>query len=622
MKKLKRNTLKSNAKRILKTIRRDVAVTIAEWATQSERKEKYEEELTRKALKGTYNKLKANDFSFKNAGRISLAEVDSPQRANSTVVFRGYIASVPKPQCLTYQYPNSEDEKWYRRLYTKIEIADGADRAISTAITDKELLAKVMEYRKKKASYLFHATIVNIPTGKRRSTSMILLHDIKKVTSPLQLLNCTLKEIAEAEALIDKYSKFDGGLLRFFKSEVVEIRNIKGLEHATDLSQALDFSITQAASGGKLENTHGKVHSFLIGPPGSGKKLIGDAASMLNPIFNEVQPAKLSMAGLCGTTKNVDGVWVSEPGYLPLSDQGALSCQDFHHVSNGVKNEVVNVLAQSMEDGVIRDSKAARETYEAHVAIVLDANRISDITQQNRKDVNPIEDISAPTHMISRMDLCCEIPKNAEVQFNTALERYGPKTLGVSSIKAVKGEQQRIRRLKVMVACLHQRHRTITTSADVADYMRNKHAKLKARNKDNMEALENLGDYMNRLHNSVYKLASAGARLNNRSETTPYDVDRAFEFIHTKMKFLVKNVIPGLKLAATWEQKNTPRARQAFIIKTFGGQTVSLKKIKAAIYKMLKVTDDGSFDRTIRRDLSVVACKVPGKKGYFQVRKH
>jgi len=74
-----------------------------------------------------------------------------------------------------------------------------------------------------------------------------------------------------------------------------------------------------------------KLHSLVIGAPGSGKKIPTNIARILNPVSQEVSAAdgKVTLAGMIGNVITRDNKRISNPGYLSLASGGVLCIQDF-----------------------------------------------------------------------------------------------------------------------------------------------------------------------------------------------------------------------------------------------------------------------------------------------------
>ena len=157
-----------------------------------------------------------------------------------------------------------------------------------------------------------------------------------------------------------------GTIVEYIKNTLIKELGIKGLQSAKDLDKAIDFMIYQSFSFGKAGNTSLRLHSLVIGSPGSGKKILTNIALALNPVAQEVSAAdgKVTMAGMIGNVTTRRGRRFSDPGYLSLASGGVICIQDFHEIRRN-RPAVLGSFAKVMEDGEAIDSTSARSVLEA-----------------------------------------------------------------------------------------------------------------------------------------------------------------------------------------------------------------------------------------------------------------
>jgi hypothetical protein len=261
---------------------------------------------------------------------------------------------------------------------------------------------------------------------------------------------------------------FEGKVFNFIKETLVTELGIKGLESATQLDKTIDFMIYQAFSFGKNQNASMKLHSLVIGAPGSGKKLLSSIAGKINPVAEEVSAAdgKVTLAGMIGNVSIKTNKKISQPGYLSLASGGVLCIQDFHEIKQN-RNAVLESFAKVMEDGEVIDSTSARTIHTAETSIHLDTNKYSQVYEANTE--SSLQDIDIPTNVITRFDYIIDIPADAERQWNVMIEMSSnPKTLG--SYEEQKGENPSLRWLKRIIAYMITFTPKIEISREIAQY--------------------------------------------------------------------------------------------------------------------------------------------------------
>lgn len=173
---------------------------------------------------------------------------------------------------------------------------------------------------------------------------------------------------------------------------------IKGLEKAVELKKAIDFMILQSVSRGMSGDGRylNKLHSLIIGPPASGKKLLTMIAKILNPISFEISSNsfKTTSAGLIGSVETKrGGKKISRPGYLPLASDGIVCIQDFHELTkkkNG--SELMASFSQFMEERYDSDLVSQLESPRLINSIELYAKAIACSKLKNEVDKLDIDE--------------------------------------------------------------------------------------------------------------------------------------------------------------------------------------------------------------------------------------
>jgi hypothetical protein len=537
---------------------------------------------------------------------------------------RGVISDLqdPQPRFLT-----DKDEEQFFDTTQFILTEPSGENIESTLVTGKSFHLQLHELHShgKPVEVLGTVVPVAIYTPQndiKRYSYRFLPFVVLPSDDPIQIIKAGNAELAEVEKLVDELKDTPNGIIDHIKAQLVDQIGIKGLEDTPELDRCLDFTILQGMSDGYQpeRNLSLRLDSLVIGPPGVGKKLLAQSAKILNPVYTEGHPAKLTVAGISGTSVYKNQSWHSTPGLIPQANRGVFIIQDFHNVVN--KKGVMDVLSLVMEDGRVIDSTSARSTHPALTAIHLDMNRQAQLyIKRNGDEQVPrpmkIMDLGIPMNVLTRFDFIAEIPRDVERQMEVALSmQQGP----IRSHSAVKESAKAVqaRELTTLVAYLRTRYDEIEIPAGISVRIVEKQRKLLDMNRNRLPNLEVLGDFQTRLSNSIVKLIFASARANARNIATLTDVETAFHFVRTKLDFLSQ--IEQFDTPADWDK--TPvtskvRERREKIVYTFGGREVSAKQVHE------EMMEDGVTlkELTIRRDLEKVAkhvrfgvFKVPGKQ--------
>jgi len=149
----------------------------------------------------------------------------------------------------------------------------------------------------------------------------------------------------------------------------------------------------------------------------------------------------------------------------------------------------------------------------------------------------------------------------------------------------------------------------------IRGFIRAKQEKLLEANREYLSKLELLGDYQTRLSNSIDKLVFAIARGNARSVATEADVDEAFRFVSTKLKFL--QTIEYFEVPSDWnagQPQDKVINRREFIRAAFDGRETTVEEVH---FTILQRHDKTVSKTTVRRDLKVIGQSV--KHGFYRI---
>lgn len=505
----------------------------------------------------------------------------------------------------------------------ELDISDSAGECTKVfPVINESLITKIQGLFDGHQSLDFLGTV--IPDGgdgkKVKPAYKFYLFNVETSDDPLQIVQASAHDIDEARKLVEELAQTPGAILEHIKKTLIDTIGIKGLDSAPDLDRSLEFMVLQALSDGydPSRSLSHKLHSLIVGSPAVGKKLLTQAAHILNPVCTEGQPAKLTVPGISGIAVNRDGRWTSEPGLIPLAHRGTFVVQDFHHVAK--KEPLMGVLSLVMEDGKVIDSTAAKKIHHALTSIHIDLNRQSHVLLDGQKSTESprerLADLGVKMNVLTRFDYIAEIPRDTVRQLNIALKMHSGGQATSKYPEQGKSSDE-ARKLQVLVAYLRTTHEKIEIPSDVCEnYIRPKHEELLEKNHDTLARLSLLGDYQTRLSNSIHKLIFAIARGNARKVATEADVDEAFKYVATKLKFLSQ--LEHFEVPESWSERaeaNRDSKRLQFISERFGGGEVTVKEVHMAVVKEFVDVSES----TIRRDLSKVGSRK--KHGVFVIDK-
>lgn len=476
---------------------------------------------------------------------------------------------------------------------------------------------RLMEMFLKKQHCVFCGTIYPKWVGGVTSLFMFSVKAIQHDVSAEDLI-AIIDDGDKTKEVFIEASKEPGGIRAFIKRSLVENLAISGLQASRELDKCIDFMILQAFSDGMQNNFSMKLHSLILGPPASGKKILVDVARVLNPVF-EKGGHKITPAGLIGKVEIRDDRSVSEPGHLPRASGGVFCLEDAHNIS-GHRKLVFAALAEVMENGVVTDSTSARTVHEANTAIHLDMNRVSQVDPGAK--VTRFTDVEIYLNVISRFDFIMEIPPDPIRQFRVS-DAMLRSAMKYSSSKSTQGMPIWERRLQRIIAYVRTAFPSVNISSEVSNYMASKFQGIVDANKEYIEStrLFILQSNAARMAHSLQKLVVACVRAGLRSEATKHDVDEAFLFVAEKLRFLKSFEeslnVPDFALATI--DKSEWKHRQDFITERFAGQTVSASAILEAL-NHAKLPNIPPISRmTLYRDLQAIkATKAEGKKWHIE----
>jgi DNA repair photolyase len=456
-------------------------------------------------------------------------------------------------------------------------------------------------------SYLFCGTIVSIGTasGKNRRRGWVYRLYVKRILPDVTADDLVAERPSggstELQKIVDANSGTNG-LLVYIKAKIVQGLGIHGLGTvARELGRALEAVILQAFSQGRDDGYSHRVHGLIFGPPNSGKSFLTRAAILLNPVGEEISctAAKITAAGLIGSTENRNTVRSSEGGILPRNNGGVVCMQDFHAVDGGKRKVIFTIIGETMEKGVVLDSTSARSGHLTDVALLLDANRLSQVNKT--RQYTAFEDINIPVNILSRFDFIIDIPEDPRRQRETALAITDQGILEAGQ----RGQNGWKKEVRMLVAYLRTRYRGAHTPEDVKEYLRKKVEEVvdELRGRDYNQELVN--GIINRLTRSVLKFVKATACANATTVVKKEFVDYAITMLQDKLNF-----IRSFPAEADLSEIVETGRRDRIIAGRFRGETFTVKAVAEYLGKMGQPT---VTERTLRRTLADIGAQETSK---------
>jgi hypothetical protein len=428
-----------------------------------------------------------------------------------------------------------------KMLQSHLTIAGERDETTTTLkFVDRQLIESIAQNMRTHALFEVLAVVVTsiVPSESESNATVkrfdLLPLDVRPITDAIRHVGPTPGEL---QAVDDRKSNEQHPLLSVVES-LIRLLRIKSIDESPILREALEIQVLSAVS------VERRIHTLLVGPPGVGKSLVTRAMHILQPISREIMATKVTEAGLIGIgSRNAKG-YHAYAGIIPQADQGGIAIQDWHQ-ANKVKNQrLCVVLTTAMQDGMVHDTSASRCSYQAQTAVLIDANRRSDVRRTGPRNVAAIDrllhDINMPLNMVTRITYAAEIPREIDRQIQTLIEIIDG--LPTSSIPLTEDEQREIRLLKVMMARLRERHPQVTIPSEVSDSLKDAIGKVVNVTRDRFEAHAEYGDFLIRLAEHAATLVQAHARLHNRGVATIADVHGVYPYLLRKMNFVRDNL--------------------------------------------------------------------------------
>jgi len=470
--------------------------------------------------------MKKSGTGYPNAF-LSITEMKRPEMIGQVVTIQAKVKSYTEPKPVKFQ----------QELVNMIELTVediGGDGVLELKLFDQNFIDCFLQSKSKCQSF----QITGLVTALGDYGLQVLY--FTACDSAVSILRATRPEI---EDTLSEFKKGSNGhnycYLNHIRSELVDILGIVGLEEHNSLGQALDVIIMSAVSSGRIQNSSGRIHSFVVGKPASGKKILTMAASLLNPCHQPIGHA-ISKAGLVGFPSYKEGRWNRNGGALPNAHHGVVTIEDYHELTPSQRRELEVHCSTVMEDGFVIDSKAGNHKYDALTAIHIDSNLPSHV-KIGAVDAGLDGTVLPPQNILSRLDYVSVIPENAEVTCKIAmaiLERYS------KNKECTDLDVDRIRKLKILVATLKLGYEQIAIPSAVLDKAKEMFDDFVKYYEGNTVAGSWLGGYLPRISIHLCRLIRASAVLFGRKMAIEDDVENAFSLLNTTGESLRRFVAP------------------------------------------------------------------------------
>ncbi len=451
--------------------------------------------------------------------------------------------------------------------------ADGERHVVETLpTTDPDVLRRFQESGNANF-YTVTGVLLPNPTDKK---FMLLLLDVKQLSTPLDLIEPSPAEIEEAERWIANAA--GESLLPEIRAAICEAVGITDFSDPV-FNEAVDAVILQAASHGMMTGESARLHTFVVGPPGSRKGKLAKAHAAMQPICKRVEPQALTEDGLYGNAGSSGGRRVVRAGLIPQAHHGGFVIEDFHQANSLKNGRLTTTFSYTMETARCEASNASRTSYEAQVAFHIDANRLSDVDPrrvQSKKATGLARvtvDSGLPSNVLTRLDYFVEFLRDPARQVNLSFSiAREPVTIETETARS------RGRAVQVLLALLRTKIPAVGIDAEVAAYLETRYRSIVNVPQAVLEANPDYADFLTRGPKSFKQFVVAHARVCNRNFATREDVDAVFRFVLRKFETLLSWIL-GNAGAGDSDQSARKDARLSLIRITFRGQTVTTKEV-------------------------------------------
>ena len=548
---------------------------------------------------------------FKEYDYSTIDQISCIKKKDECVKIRCWIQEIGNPELKK----TSQDEF---ELVSDAKLSDDYGNTILTTNLSENKFKRLKRFQQEPAPVDVVAKVLKTEVKSGNYKNRLKLLKIRPGTHPSSLLQASVDELGHAKKIVKKAiekrteKKKEFWLFNTMKKAVIEELGIVGNNVDELFNDSIDAMICQAFSGGTVNNGNGKIHTCIVGPPASGKKLLWEIARLLNVVSEEAQASRTTPAGLTATMIRKNGIWSYIPGKIPRAGGGVFGIQDFD--KRGEKRELFSILGDVMEDGRCVLSGAARATLRANAAIHFDLNRQTDLFLARDKLANVVEDTQMPAQIISRLDFIIEFERDLALQNEKAISMLRVSSMPKKETNYIskychKHDLEVGRVLKLIVAYVMEEFPEIDRSS-VLEYTEEKFRQIDLINEGNLKKMKEMSMFMTRMANSVIKYIEAITRIQLLDEANQASVDLAFKLLSRKLDFL-RNISPEYFVPGY--RKTGKDAFGRWLSDQVGTERFSIKKIQKS-YTQEKSPCGEISDRTFRNWVSSFAHKKRNKE--------
>ena len=284
---------------------------------------------------------------------------------------------------------------------------------------------------------------------------------------------------------------------------------------------------------------------------------------------------------------------------LPRTSGGVCVLEDIHRLDRSQLNRTLSILMCAAEDGKVAPAKAAAATYQARVALHMNANPQSSVGGERPADGDDpaarLLDLNLPFDVCTRVDVVLPLGSGddaaraaAEMVVQDAPEPPLPPDADPPPIRRATDVEDRGERARLLVARLLERFPAVTFG-DTRPALRKLMKELtlvvrQATANMDQKTLErfDVEGLFRRMANAVRKLLGGLARLKGRGHVTVEDVEEVWSLLKGKLELIqwVAGKTSGLRpLGARAEVVKAAReaseARFLTLLRRFGGERFS-----------------------------------------------
>ena len=540
---------------------------------------------------------------FKKYDYSTVDHANCTQENNKVIKIRCWVEEIKNPEM-------KKNSKGEFELVSEAKLSDEQNNTIYTtnSLTEKKF-KKLKGFQQEGTPVDVIARIKKTEVKNGNFKNSLKVSRMRSGTRPSSLLKASAGEIEHAKVIADRYTKKNSGenfgLFKTLKKAVIEELGIVGEKADEMFNDSIDAMICQAFSGGTVNNANGKIHTCIIGPPSSGKKLMWGTARLLNVVSQEAQASRTTPAGLTATMVRQKEIWSYIPGKIPLASGEVFGIQDLDKRKK--KGELFSILGDVMEDGRCVISGATRANLRANAAIHFDLNRQTDLFLASNKLANVVEDTQMPAQIISRIDFIIELERNLALQNEKAISMLRvssmPKKRRNYISKYCHTHDLEVGRLiKLIVAYVMEEFAEIDRDS-VLEYMEQKFRQIKLINEASVKKIEEMSMFKTRMANSIIKFIDAITRIQLLDEANQASVDLAFKLLSRKLDFL-RNISPEYLVPGY--RKTGKDAFGRWLSDQVGDERFSIKTIRKFYIKEGSPCNEVS-DRTFRNWVSCFA---------------